>query len=269
MDPDLSLGHVPDNPSSDSIVTLEEFLSSIEAAARIGRWEDNDTREIAALKLSGSAKAFYQGCTVLHEADATWQTFKDALWDTYVDVHTDQLHFTRLQTARQAKGETPQELADRCKGLALKIIVKMDDPLAQRVYRENAERMLLATFISGLTGKPGRQVRYANPHTLEQALKIALSVEEAEKEERLNWSFYTQCDESLACRTDPLVQYEVETEANVTQMTCSRSITRTIGNAAVEALTPNQRKAARGKRRQSPHRAATNVMASGISPQNA
>jgi hypothetical protein len=94
-----------------------------------------------------------------------------------VDVHTEEFHFTRLQTARQAKGETPQEFAGRCKGLAQKVMVKTDDPLAQRVYCENAERMLLATFISGLTRTPGRKVRYANPQTLGQALKISLSVQ--------------------------------------------------------------------------------------------
>jgi hypothetical protein len=147
--------------------------------------------------LSGSAKTFYQGCTVLHEADATWQTFKDAFRERYLDVHTDQFHFTRLQTAREAKGETPQEFADRCKGLAEKVMVKTNDPLAQRVHCENAESMLLATFISGLTGTPGRQVRYANPQTLGQALKIALSFQEAEKQERFNESFYTHFDESL------------------------------------------------------------------------
>jgi hypothetical protein len=49
---------------------LEEFLSSVEAAMRIRRWQDSDKREITALKLSGSAKMFYQGCTELHEVDA-------------------------------------------------------------------------------------------------------------------------------------------------------------------------------------------------------
>jgi hypothetical protein len=92
---------------------------------------------------------------------------------------------------------TPQEFADRCKGLAQKVMVKTDDPLAQRVHHENAERMLLASFISGLTWSPGRQVRYANPQTLGEALKIALPVQEAEKQKRFNESFYTYFDESL------------------------------------------------------------------------
>ena len=50
-----------------------------------------------------------------------------------------------------------------CQGLAQKIIYKVDDPVAQRVHNENAERMLLGTFITGLIGAPGLQLRYSNP----------------------------------------------------------------------------------------------------------
>jgi hypothetical protein len=62
----------------------------------------------------------------------------------------------------------------------------VDDPVAQRVHNENAERMILATFVTGLKGIPGRQVRYANPQTLEQALQIALFVQEAERQEKFS-----------------------------------------------------------------------------------
>lgn len=199
---DLSLvALIPKWSGSDSTVPLEEFLSGIEAAARIGKWQDADKREIAALKLTDSAKLFYQGCTALHEKDATWQSFKEAFRRRYEDVHTDQYHFTKLQTAKQGKKETPQEFADRCKGLAQKIICKADDPSAQRVHRDLTERMLLASFISGLEGVPGRQVRYANPQTLSEALRIALSVQEAEKHEKFNETFYTRFDESVRLKS--------------------------------------------------------------------
>jgi hypothetical protein len=91
---DLSLVPlIPKWSGSDSPVNLEEFLSSVEAAARIGRWQDEDKREIAALKLTDSAKQFYQGCAELHEDSATWQTFKNAFRRRYQDVHTDQFHY--------------------------------------------------------------------------------------------------------------------------------------------------------------------------------
>jgi hypothetical protein len=72
-----------------------------------------------------------------------------------------------LQTARQGRNETPPEFADRCRALSQKIIGKVDDALAQAIHNQNAERMLLASFISGLVGEPGRQVKYANPSTME------------------------------------------------------------------------------------------------------
>jgi hypothetical protein len=154
---------------------LEEFLSSIESAARIGRWHDADKREIAPLKLVDSATLFYQ-----RKQNFTRKTelgsFKNAFRRRCEDVHTDKYHFTKLHTAKQGKKETPKEVADRCRGLAKNIACKTDEPQARRVHQELIDRMLLASFVSGLDGVPGSQVRYANPQTLSEALRIALSV---------------------------------------------------------------------------------------------
>jgi len=97
--------------------------------------------QIAALKLTDSARTFYNTCLELHAEDATWDNFKKAFRERFRDVHTDQYHL-RLQTARQAKHEGPQEFADRCRALAQKIMCKDSDPVAQRIHRENAGRML-------------------------------------------------------------------------------------------------------------------------------
>jgi hypothetical protein len=74
---------------------------------------------------------------------------------------------------------------------------KVDEPAAQRIHRENADRMLLSSFVAGLRGEPGKQVRYANPQNIEHALSIALTVEEAEKQEKFNETFYTRFDDSV------------------------------------------------------------------------
>jgi len=177
---------IPKWSGSDSAGTLEEFLSSVDSAALVGRWQDADKREIAVLKLTDSAKLFYLGCSQLHEEGATNKTFKKAFRSLYEDVHTDQFYFTKLQNARQAKRDSPQEFADRWKALAQNIVCKSDDPIAQRVHHEITERMLLASFKSGLFGTPGREVRFSNPQTLTEMLKIALSVQEAEKKEKFN-----------------------------------------------------------------------------------
>jgi hypothetical protein len=79
-----------------------------------------------------------------------------------------------LFSARQNKGESIQEFADRCRNLALKTVRKVDDLDQQRFHYKQADRMFLASFVSGLAGMPGKQVRYARPTTLSDAVKIAL-----------------------------------------------------------------------------------------------
>ena len=105
------------------------------------------------------------------------------------DVRTDQFHYMQLQTARQRRNERPQEFADRCRALAQKIVCRVDDPQVKHVHQENAESMLLAAFVSGLVGVPGRQCPFSNPQNIQQALSIALTVDQAEKQERFNECF--------------------------------------------------------------------------------
>ena len=68
--------------------------------------------------------------------------------------------------------------------------------MAQRINRENAERIPLASCVAGLSRVPGRQVRYSVPGNMQQAISLVLSVQEAEKQERFNESFYTRFENS-------------------------------------------------------------------------
>ena len=103
----------------------------------------------------------------------------------------------KLQTARQARNEEPQDFADRCQTLAQKITCKVSDPQTQLIHRKVTERMLLASFINGLGGDGGKQTKRANPQSIQQALNIAFSAYEAEKKEKFNESFYTRSYESV------------------------------------------------------------------------
>ena len=73
--------------------------------------------------------------------------------------------------------------------------------MVHRIRNANADRMLLTSFVHGLTGFPGTQVRYQNPKTLDKVLKIALSVKELEREEKFGASFYASFDNSLRLRS--------------------------------------------------------------------
>ena len=50
--------------------------------------------------------------------------------------------------------------------------------------------MLLASFTAGLVGTPGRQVRFSLPKNMQEALRIAVTVHQAELQERRNETFY-------------------------------------------------------------------------------
>jgi len=82
----------------------------------------------------------------------------------------------QLQTARQKKDETPQEFLDRCRSLAMKTVPKVEDPLLKKFNCDQPQRMLLSTFIVGVSGNPGQHLRFQKPATVAEALQIAVSV---------------------------------------------------------------------------------------------
>ena len=193
----------------------------------------------AALRLTDAARQFYNGCLELHSPGVIWQKFKDAFRQRFRDTHTDQYHFVRLQTARQGRNESPQEFADRCRELSQKIVCKLDDPVVQRIHNENEDRMLLASFVAGLTGVPGTQVRYQNPPTLVEALKVALAVQEAEKQEKFGESFYASFNNSVRLRSSSPTHHarhaEIRTQGQRNKCTRSDQRPRTPGSRNAQA----------------------------------
>ena len=116
----------------------------------------------------------------------TWGSFKSAFTQRFRDTHSDQFYFLQLQTARQKKKRVSGNSQTDVKDSRKKVMCKVDDPLAQRIHRENADRMLMASFVGGLAGIPGKQTRYGRPRTFEHALSIVLTVQEAENQEKSN-----------------------------------------------------------------------------------
>jgi len=208
---DLSLiSIVPKWSCAESDTPVEDFLASIERAAKIARWNGTDCLRIATLRLTDPARAFYKSSHEVQAEDATWEGFKLAFQNRFKDAHTDQYHFLKLLRAKQGKTEGPQEFADRCKNLAQKVMFKVNDPVAQRIHKENADRMCLASYVSGLSANVGKMVRIQNPQTLQQALTNALAVTEAERQEKGNEIFFTGSDKP----SDRKDHKNVKTEQN-------------------------------------------------------
>jgi len=57
--------------------------------------------------------------------------------------------------------------------------------------------MPLASYLSGLVGVSGTYTRFSNPQTIEEALTTALSVQEAEKQDKFNENFYARFENSV------------------------------------------------------------------------
>ena len=192
---DLSLvSLIPKWAGTEKCMSAHEFFETVENTAKVGNWGPTDKIQIVVLKLTEVAKAFYNSNLELHANDITWENFKGKFLHRFRDVRNEQYHFIKLQTARQRADETPQEFADRCRSLALKTVPKVDNPELQKFHFQQAERMLLSTFIAGLIGNAGQQVRFKLPQTLEEALQVAVVVFEAEAQEKRNETFYANSE---------------------------------------------------------------------------
>jgi hypothetical protein len=51
----------------------------------------------------------------------------------------------------------------------------------QRIINEEAERHLVDANINGLAGIVGQQVRFRKPHTIQEAVQVAVTVSNAER----------------------------------------------------------------------------------------
>ena len=192
---DLSLiSLIPKWSGTEKSVSVNEFFESVESSAKIGQWSEFDKIQITVLKLTDVAKAFYSSSPELHSTDISWENFKAKFLHRFRDVRSDQYHFMQLQTARQRKDENPREFLDRCRSLAMKTVPKVEDATLQKFHYDQAQRMLLSTFIAGLFGNPGQQVRYQMPATVDQALQIAITVFEGEVQEKRNLAFFSNSE---------------------------------------------------------------------------
>ena len=84
----------------------------------------------------------------------------------------------------QEKSESPEVFLDRLRKLCQRTILSSNGPVEQTVINREADRRLLAGFINGLTGVPGRQVRLQMPDTIDKAMNMAIIATHADTEDR-------------------------------------------------------------------------------------
>ena len=105
---------IPKWSGTDKAIPLQEFFEAIDGSAKLGNWTDTDKIQVAVLRLTDVAKSFFNAELELHASDVTWARCKEAFYKRFRDVKSEQFHFMELHAARQNKGESIQEFADRC-----------------------------------------------------------------------------------------------------------------------------------------------------------
>jgi len=155
---DLSLvSLIPKWSGTEKSVSVKEFFELVESSAKIGNWSESDKIQITVLKFTEVAKAFYSSNPELQNTGISWENFKAKFLHRFRDFRSDQYHFMQLQTTKQKKDKTVQGFLDWCRSLAMKTVPKVEDPLLQKFHYDQAQQMLLSTFIAGLSGNTGQQ----------------------------------------------------------------------------------------------------------------
>jgi len=182
------------------------FFGTVGSLARIGNWSDSDKIRITVLKLTDVAGAFFSSSVELKSTEVTWDTFKTRFLHQFRDVRPPHFHYVQHQTACCHKDEWLQNFADKVHALALKTIPKVSGPQLQKFHYNQAERMLLSSFIAGLVRNPRQQVQFCMSQTSCEVVQTAVTVHEAEKQESRNLAFFTHIGNNSQNR-DNLVQY--------------------------------------------------------------
>jgi hypothetical protein len=164
---------------------VHEFLTQIETLAKVSGWTSQDKALIVKAKLQGLALQFLHGREELGKDGCPYEVLKQALIERFSDKFPDQYYYTRLQEAVQGRDEGAEEFGDRCRKMCQQTIRKVQDESTQRVINEEAERRLLAAYIHGLKGIVGQQVQFQMPSTMEQAVRLAVTVENAERHRQM------------------------------------------------------------------------------------
>jgi hypothetical protein len=131
----------------------------------------------------------------------TLERLKQALTERFSDRLPARYYYNLLHDAKEYKGECPSKFFYRCRALSLKTIRISRDAVEQRILEEEAESRLVTSFVQGLRGYAGRELRFRVPNTVDEALNIAMIIhnnEELERQEK-NREIFCAKTESERC----------------------------------------------------------------------
>jgi hypothetical protein len=179
--------------------TVQEYFAQIETFVKVSRWTEQDMALIAKSKLQGLALLFLNGKEELQKDSCTYAAIKRAFLDRFTDKLPDQYHYTQLQDAVQGKTESAEVFGDRCRKLCQKTIRKVGDEATQSILNEEADRRPVAAYINGLRGIVGQQVKFRMPATMDEAVRLAVTIENAEQQRTPERRVFTTSQADIIC----------------------------------------------------------------------
>jgi hypothetical protein len=222
--------------------SVREYFAQIETFAKVSHWTDQDMALIAKAKLQGLALQFLNGREELLKDTCPYAVIKKALIERFTEKMPDQYHYSQLQDAVQGRGETAEEFADRCRKLCQKTIRRVDNAVAQVVLNEEAERRLVAAYINGLRGVVGQQVKFNMPATMDQAVRLAITIENAERQWPSDRRVFAIAREDVVC-------FSCHRKGHISRDCKARSYTRPRGDSNSRFCSRNGWTAERGRGR--------------------
>jgi hypothetical protein len=154
---------------------VSDFLAQVDQCARVSNWSEEDKVNIIKAKLTGGALRFVNGRDDL-SAEVQYGHLRAALIERFTDKLPARYYHTLLHEATQGKDESPAQFLDRCRVLSSKSTRRGATQVEDRILRDEAEFRLLTSFIHGVRGDVGKELRYKNPSSIEEALNIATVV---------------------------------------------------------------------------------------------
>lgn len=156
------------------VCPVDYFLRSLENAAKAGSWSEDDLLLVAEAKLVGTAATFFQSRPDIR----TFPALKEALMVRFGNPLGADYYARALHSAVQNPGESARDFADRCRGLGIKAY---KDPKDIEPWTDaQIEQAVRASFVNGLRGECGNQLKFFPPRTLSEAIERATLVEQVE-----------------------------------------------------------------------------------------
>lgn len=174
------------NPAAASLVPsfdgktgleVEAFFNTLDLVAEEHAWDDKRKVRVAKIRVAGEARSHVMCNEELRDTQ-DYQTFKQGLIKRFQGRNTSWYYRDRLTSIRRRSGESLEAFVDRVRQLNKNTYELTTSEETNRVLLQEAEHRALDAFFRGLQPEFSCKVRQSFPKTIEEALSIAVRLQE-------------------------------------------------------------------------------------------